>query len=242
MATLTPNDRQVLSALFDAESKPSPSITPTISLPTSSLPGISDSLLAELQTIEYRAILPLNTTSPSRESIKQAISSLRGLINEHSNYASAYNNRAQAIRMLVGDDLTDPAASSTSIYADLCSAIHLASPAEGRPVSPLQAKILASAYTHRGHLLYKASKSLSGSSQDDITVDARLPDELQGKTAEQLERLASKDFADGGKYGNEIARKMAVQLNPYARLCGEIVRESMRRDLEEVYKGKGVDT
>lgn len=34
----------------------------------------------------------------------------------------------------------------------------------------------------------------------------------------------------GGRYGNEIAKALAVRANPTAKLCGEMVREAMRKE------------
>lgn len=34
----------------------------------------------------------------------------------------------------------------------------------------------------------------------------------------------------GGRYGNEVAGKLAVGVNPMARLCGSMVREALRRE------------
>jgi len=34
----------------------------------------------------------------------------------------------------------------------------------------------------------------------------------------------------GGRYGNEMARAMSVATNPYAKLCGGIVKEAMRAE------------
>lgn len=34
----------------------------------------------------------------------------------------------------------------------------------------------------------------------------------------------------GGRYGNEVAKALAVAANPTAKLCGEIVREAMVRE------------
>jgi hypothetical protein len=34
----------------------------------------------------------------------------------------------------------------------------------------------------------------------------------------------------GGRYGNEIARALAVSANPTAKLCGEMVREALRKE------------
>jgi hypothetical protein len=38
----------------------------------------------------------------------------------------------------------------------------------------------------------------------------------------------------GGRYGNELAREMAVRTNPYAKLCGGIVKGAL---MEEVRGG-----
>jgi hypothetical protein len=35
----------------------------------------------------------------------------------------------------------------------------------------------------------------------------------------------------GGRYGNEVAKALAVSMNPTAKLCGEIVKDAMRRVL-----------
>ena len=50
--------------------------------------------------------------------------------------------------------------------------------------------------------------------------------------ADQLEEMASRDFFFGGQYGNEIARQLAVQTNPYAKMCGAIVKEALRKEVE----------
>ena len=52
----------------------------------------------------------------------------------------------------------------------------------------------------------------------------------------EFEEHASRDFVMGGRYGNEIARALAVSANPTAKLCGEMVREAMRKE----YGGGGV--
>ena len=44
--------------------------------------------------------------------------------------------------------------------------------------------------------------------------------------------MASHELALGGRFGNDIARQLAVQTNPYAKLCGEIVREALRKEME----------
>ncbi|KAI9736262.1 MAG: hypothetical protein M1834_001148 [Cirrosporium novae-zelandiae] len=229
-ADLSNNDSRVLGALFDPESSPSS----TIQIIDPSLPGLSQfhpDLLKSLQAQEVAAIRPLNTPNPSTTSIEKAISSLTHLIEQYPNYPSAWNNRAQATRMLVGDDLNDQAASSSTLFSDLCQAITLASPSQpSDPISPFQAKILASSHSHRGHLLLRLSRSRSMKPAGG--EDRNLPGELRGFDTDRLEEMASRDLFLGGRYGNGIARQLGVQTNPYAKLCGSIVKESMRRDFE----------
>lgn len=46
----------------------------------------------------------------------------------------------------------------------------------------------------------------------------------------EWEEAASGDFLMGGRLGNEVARQMAVVVNPTAKLCGDMVREAMRME------------
>lgn len=224
---LSRNDRNVLSALFDSEGMPSREVK-TSTNPV--LPGISTTQLRTLQAREVEALTSLNTNSPSTDQIQSSIEALSSIIRDAPMYAPAYNNRAQATRMLVGDDLTQPVASSSTLFADLCEAIRLSSPSSPEQgASSFQSKTLASAYTHRAHLCYKASKIVA----KDPSKAQLLPRGLKSMDAARLEKLAAADFRQGGIYGNEIAKQMAIQLNPYAKMCGEIVREAMIADMRE---------
>lgn len=51
------------------------------------------------------------------------------------------------------------------------------------------------------------------------------------KEPQRLEELASRDFFLGGRYGNRVAGELAVRTNPYAKMCGEIVRGAMGREM-----------
>ena len=53
---------------------------------------------------------------------------------------------------------------------------------------------------------------------------------------EELEEKSSRDFFLGGRYGNEVSKAMAVHTNPYAKMCGSIVKEAMRKE----FSGGGV--
>jgi hypothetical protein len=233
---LTANDAAVLSALFNPESSSSSSIS--ITKTASGHPHIPDSTLPDLQAQELSAIQSIDSETPSQCSIETAISSLSNLITEHPQYAPAYLNRAQATRLLIGTATDSEAAlflpqthhQTSSILTDLTTAIYLATPSSpAAPLSDLQASLLSKAHTHRGYLLLKASQAVINQADS----GSALPAELAGRTSEQLEELASQDFFTGGRYGNEIARELSVRTNPYAKMCGVIVREAMRREREE---------
>lgn len=63
-----------------------------------------------------------------------------------------------------------------------------------------------------------------------------LPSRLRGMQSAQLEELASRDFALGGRYGNKVARGLSVRTNPYAKACGAIVREALKGEMEDYNK------
>jgi hypothetical protein len=228
---LSSHDVHVLSALFDPESSPSSSVKVDSSLRP--LPQFSVDELASLQTAERTAIHLLAVPSPSKQDIDAAIAALTSIISSQPNYASAYTNRAQTVRLAIGD-LFAPAniADIERVFDDLASAISLAAPGDAGRVSPVQAKVLATAHTHRAYLYLKAAKA-AGESETGFLEGG--PEKLRGLRKERLEEMASRDFALGGRYGDRLAKEMAVKTNPYAKMCGAIVKEAMR---EEIYGGK----
>lgn len=223
MASLTNNDARVLNALFDAESSLS-SATNVIPLP-SSLPQIEEDRLQSIQCEEARILKALSVNAPAPETIISAIDGLTTLLERNPQYAPAYVNRAQARRMVLGDhDLTSIEREAvSSIHEDLTDAIKYArASGNTQAVSPLQASTLSAAYTHRGHLYYHIARS------GDLSC---LPDHLRELGPQLLEELASADFRMGGKYGNTIAQQLSVRTNPYAKMCGAIVREALQQEL-----------
>jgi hypothetical protein len=90
------------------------------------------------------------------------------------------------------------------VLADLDEAIRIATPTTPlTPVSNLQAKVLCAAWTQKGAVLL-------GCGDEDRAAAA---------------------FQAGARYGGEVARQMAVRVNPYAQLCGAIVEKAMRKEL-----------
>lgn len=234
MSTLTTNDSAVLQALFDAESSPSSTITIDPNLPP--FPGnahITPEILDSLSVREHAIINSLQSQDVSRGTVQTAIEALTALITEYPGCPSPYVNRAQAFRLLGGGSMHDDnhddgdeeekSAITERLLADLGSAITLCTPASpASPVSPAQARILADAHTHRGYILLQAARAKSRANERYSVT---------GRSGPELEELASRDFFFGGRYGNKIAQQLAVQTNPYAKMCGAIVKEAMRKDV-----------
>ncbi|KAJ5906046.1 uncharacterized protein N7473_002962 [Penicillium subrubescens] len=255
--SLTNNDAAVLQALFDAESSPSSGVKVDPTLPSwPAAVNISQTDLTTLKTRETQIILNLQATStPTEETVQTALKELNTLLEEYPTYPPAYTNRAQTLRLLADleynnhtthsaktesepESITDeslftPEASdlSSKIFADLGKAITLATPVSpADPISSVQARLLADAHTHRGYLLLKAARVKK--TRPGVEVDSVGPERLRGHSADQLEEMASRDFFLGGRYGNKVAQQMAVQTNPYAKMCGAIVKEAMRKEME----------
>ena len=172
------------------------------------------------------------TAKIQRRAITMALTQLDLVIDANPTFASVWNNRAQARRLLFEVDQLDQHLDDLRmILSDLSEAIRLASPCTpAAPLSALNSRVLASAHTHRAYLLLTASRSAESA--------RRVVSEhgcLRGLDPDRLEEMASRDFDLGGRYGNDTARQMAVKTNPYAKLCGSIVREALQKEMEEHY-------
>ncbi|KAJ6024878.1 hypothetical protein N7540_005675 [Penicillium herquei] len=250
--SLTSNDTAVLQALFDAESSPSSGVTIDPSLPawpTTVL--ISHDDLEALKAREVGIVRELQPDkNPNFESVQAAVNKLYSIVQQYPSYPSAYINRAQTLRILVdlqsneiSNANTDEGSSdtlftteatdlATRIFNDLSQAVDLAKPISPvNPVSPVQARLLADAYTHRGYIVLKAARIKRNHNSEDSEVRNVGPQRLWGFEADQLEEMASRDFFLGGQYGNKVAQQLAVQTNPYAKMCGAIVKEAMRKEI-----------
>lgn len=227
---LSYNDRAVLGALFDPEASLSARET-TINQSTEQLPKHT----LAWQKTEQEAILLLNTERPSEQLIRDAIGKLTNIINHNPGYASAYANRAQAYRLL--SDASSNTDILLSILADLETAIDKASPASpSAQVSEQNGRVLSQAYTHRGYLFFRAATS---SQHWNELVSLKLPSLCGVTEPSQFEEMANRDFGIAGAYGSEIARQLAVKTNPYARLCGQIVKEALQREIATYYGHSG---
>lgn len=265
MATLTRHDLEVLEKIKDPESGPSNPLLIDDSLPKD--PHITDlstyqnitqrerDIILSMQDVELQIaeLKPPSGLSPLSQ-YQACVQSLNDLIAEYPNYASARNNRAQALRriygglMLVTTSSTDGSetdvnvpldteASETTIklasfsaLSDLDKAISLLAPkTPWASISPQAAKTLSQALTQRGALYHLSAKQLSSDIEASVRIDERRK-EARWKIVE-FEEAASRDFMAGGRYGNEIAKALAVSANPTAKLCGDMVRQAMRREM-----------
>ncbi|KAJ3151515.1 Tetratricopeptide repeat protein 36 [Geranomyces variabilis] len=134
-------------------------------------------LLERLKALEQEAVY-----LAEQKDVEGGIAKLDECILLCPEYASAYNNRAQAYRLKGEND---------KALGDLDFAIKHG---EGNP------PILKQAYTQRA-IIRKAQGNEVG---------------------------AESDFAQGARFGNEIA-KAAVKNNPYAKMCNAIVMEAMSK-------------
>ncbi|KAK6539930.1 hypothetical protein TWF694_008765 [Orbilia ellipsospora] len=236
---LSSHDSTVLEQIFDPESAPTPSpVTIDSSLPT--FPHIKVySTLTSLRSSEILAI-----RAAEAGDTQKALNLLSSAIDSSPTYCSAYNNRAQVYRMTIA--VNDPAgmdnlfASSQTTresvlkaYKDLTMAINLASPrTPTEAISPQTGKMLAAAHTQRATILHNTSKHFAERPRG---VELAKELECLGDDVGSWEEAASRDFFWGGRYGNEVAKAMAVHTNPYAKLCGSIVKEAMKKEIGEAF-------
>jgi len=232
--TLSKNDSYVVGALFDPES----SLSSTCQIKDLDNAYYSAETLALLKSREAKAIASVNTATPSSANILRTIETLSQLIQEYPQYASAYNNRAEARRISCdAQELMNQTDTLNAIFTDLEQAISLATPKHDlNTVSTEDAVVLAAAYTHKASLLYLASQmNLSEHVLSQVV-------NMAGQDREQLEESASKNFATGGRFGNKLAKQLAVKTNPYAKLCGNIIKEAMRKELADMQVAANVAT
>jgi hypothetical protein len=229
MPGLTTRDSFVLKSLFDPEASAAPTKHASSQ---KSLPAMLEDQFLLRRSTELKTISQLQNDNPSAETIQKAVQDLSTLIKESPGYASAYINRAQANRLLIptsGLFTPEHAQASGQLLKDLQKGIQLAEPTNSdQELSTHQTTVLAAAYTHRGFLLLKIADIIRNGKQV-----YGVSEKLQSASAESVEEQASHDFAAGGQYGSKEAREMAVRTNPYAKMCGAIVKEAMRKEIEE---------
>ncbi|KAK3372850.1 hypothetical protein B0T24DRAFT_245486 [Lasiosphaeria ovina] len=255
--SLSRRDTNVLEKIKDPESDPSSAIQIDATLQKD--PHILDQqeyaelsqkerdIILAIQGLELQSAVPRSREMPEIDIVggyRQCVSRLRSLIDDQPKYASARNNRAQALRRLCGDcmlvtgapqppqallrhiDDAERQEMAQTVLCDLDRSISLLTPSEPySKISPQTARTLSMAHTQRA-AVYLATSKLISSNPVSIDVERR---ELRW-TKLDFEENASRDFAMGGRYGNEIAKGLAVATNPTAKLCGQMVREAMKKE------------
>ncbi|KAI1817555.1 hypothetical protein GGS20DRAFT_504103 [Poronia punctata] len=253
--SLSRRDFHVLEKIKDPEANPMAAVIIEESLPKD--PNVTDAslyervaqkerdIVAAIQQLEMglAGLRPSTSTNPIND-YRQCVNDFGQLISEAPKYASARNNRAQALRRLYGDTMILPgrpgskaalvqeadekevSEAAAMALSDLDEAISLLTPKTlSSSISPVTARTLSLAYTQRAAIYYMTSKAIG--SDMTISLNGR-PEEKWTKL--DFESAASRDFALGGRYGNEIAKGLAVSTNPTAKLCGQIVREAMKKE------------
>lgn len=258
---LSRRDINVLEKIKDPEFDPSFAIQVDPTLPND--PHVSDLEYRQISQQERDIILSIQNLELARakpqpgnaeevdlvDGYRGCVSRLGRLIHDHPQYASARNNRAQAMRRLYGDsilvadaprppqaliqevDNAERLEMANTLLDDLDRAISLLSPSVPYSrLSPQVARTLAMAHTQRAAIYLMTSKLMLFKS---VSVDEARPESRWSKL--DFEERASQDFALGGRYGNEIAKGLAVSTNPTAKLCGQMVREAMKKEYGSDY-------
>jgi hypothetical protein len=235
---LSANDARILNALFDPETLPSSVAqakeASTIDATLPPHPSISPSQLASLEKQQNELVQRISSSETDISAIDAVIAELDEIVKTNPDYPSAYVNRAMLKRMKleVGissmSDIPKKAgifslrgAEIEPLFTDISLAItsSLSKPlANGSSVSEYQARMLRTAYSHRAYLYLKASESGV---------------EWKGKVGNELEELASRDFAEAARFGDETAREMSVRTNPYKKMCGAIVKNALSEERRE---------
>lgn len=218
---LTSKDSAVLNALFDAE------ISLNRPVPMAGHEFVAASTPATQQWQQQQileAVHLLNEIAPSPDAVRCSIGIFDKIIDNDPTCASAFVNRAQAMQLL---PLSTECLSQT--FQDLSKAIELSEPKHKLDeVTSGNARVLASAHTHRGSLLLRASVTPSI-----LELLRNASPYYHDIPPAELEQLASKDYTIAGRYGSQFAQSLAVKTNPYAKLCGNIVREALQKEIRE---------
>ncbi|KAI1781073.1 hypothetical protein F4818DRAFT_25664 [Hypoxylon cercidicola] len=212
-----------------------------------------------LQRIETRlAGMKVPLPPELAKEYRRCVLGFADLIHEYPSYASARNNRAQGLRRLYGnglflsdeccagamlsdadilgskDEIDAKSHIANVVFSDLDEAIVLLTPETlSTPISPQSAKTLASAHTQRAAVYHMIAKSFE--TRELVCIAGR---KESNWTKTDFEEAASRDFALGARYGNEIAKGLAVSTNPTAKLCGQMVAAAMKEEYGPYYSSK----
>ncbi|KAI3399183.1 hypothetical protein diail_7552 [Diaporthe ilicicola] len=261
--SLSTRDLNILEKIQDPEFDPSQVVQVDESLPKD--PNVTNVTEYERIAAEERRLVlavqqaeihiagpgPKTDIDPLK-TYEECVAGLSELISTNPSYASARNNRAQATRRLHGDgmlvsglepsdnpliadgDSAERQSAAKRTLSDLDACISLLTPSGSYPrLSRQAARTLSSAHTQRAAVYHQTAKMLAKGGV--LGVD---PERAEtGWQKLDFEEAASRDFALGGRYGNEVAKGLAVSTNPTAKLCGQMVREAMKKEYGPAFSG-----
>lgn len=253
---LTTRDVNVLEKIKDPESNPAVGLVlderlprdPQITNPDTydALSQRERAIIVQIRELEKDLMKPGadNGQEACIKGYRDCIVLFDALITEYPNYASARNNRAQIMRRLYGDAMLlsytsgmpmplvpepsreEKTQAAATALSDLDTSIALLTPPSFRSsMSPTAARTLSLAFTQRAAIYLKTSKLLEDRQLD---MSDERPESRWARI--NFEEAASHDLALGGRFGSEIAKGLAVSVNPTAKLCGQIVREAMKKE------------
>ncbi|KAL7803187.1 hypothetical protein V8C43DRAFT_270512 [Trichoderma afarasin] len=254
--SLSRHDINVLEKIKDPESNPAAGVVIDSALPRD--PQIVDhsvyervvererAIIRTLQAIEMQlsSFQSEDDADKAIESYKSCVSDFSNLISDYPLYASGRNNRAQIMRRLYGDcmllnytstmpmplipqpEQSEKRKAAKDALEDMETAIRLLTPpSPTTPMSSQAARTLSMAHTQRAAIYLRTAKLLSDRQLD---IDGSREESTWSRI--EFEEAASRDLALGGRYGNQIAKALAVSVNPTAKLCGQMVREAMKKE------------
>ena len=203
---LSVRDAQILNLVFDPEAQPRTENVKVDDSPTNvNSHPLQPKESRQLQSIESRAI-----RLAEQGFLEEAESELSQAIEQFpTEKPSLWNNRAQVKRL--SHDVR-------GALDDIAQAIKLATPSRDTVPSTECRKVLLHAYAHRATIYMMAARG-------------EIPELRGDESVERLEEYASHDFATAGQYGSDIARAMAVRTNPYAKMCGAIVQNALKKEM-----------
>ncbi|KAL9097577.1 MAG: hypothetical protein Q9165_000473 [Trypethelium subeluteriae] len=171
-----------------------------------------------LSQIESEILATITSPQYPPESLTKAKTQLDALIARHPTRASLYLLRANASRLSLPPDNSQPSEEehplllhqhehlTGTILADLAEAIALATPrTTNDPIGPEEARILAAAHTQRGQLLCAAAESGDFSaSRSSVSLGVPAAEGKGGRDA--LEELGRRDLFWGARYAGKAGR------------------------------------
>lgn len=198
MSNLSVNDQIVLSKIFNRE----PDENFEKAVIDSSLPA--DRFVSEEKVEQYSRLEQECVDLIEKQHLpNKALKILNEIISREPLYASAYSNRAQLLRGVKFDNNMP----GDQVMRDLDTALKLAKPDNSDDsVSERCARILRKVY---GQL---AAEYIA---QSKTPANSALEWDLQLKANEMLN--------EARKYGEDVPKDTTIALNPYAKLCGNMV-------------------